>query len=83
MIEDGLHTFDANVCFFENSCFKLKKDGVYVIEDIEKKTFSRWETQIETWKQTYGSRYEYRLLEIPPPNPQTTDNNVLLIQRIE
>lgn len=83
VIEDGLHTFDANVCFFENSCFKLKTGGVYVIEDIEKKLVSRWETQIETWKQKYGAKYEYRVLEIPPPNPQTTDNNVLLIQRIE
>jgi hypothetical protein len=83
LIEDGLHRFDANVCFFENSCWKLKQGGVYVIEDIEKNTVQRWETQISLWKQTYGTRYEYRLLELPPPSPQTTDNNVLLIQRIE
>lgn len=83
LIEDGLHTFEANLCFFENSCWKLKKGGIYVIEDIEKKNISRWETQIQTWKQKYGERYEYRLLEIPPPNLQITDNNVLLIHRLE
>jgi hypothetical protein len=83
LIEDGLHTFDANVCFFENSCWKLKNGGVYVIEDIEKKNVPRWETQITIWKQKYGSKYDYRLVEIPPPNQMTTDNNVLLIQRIE
>ena len=27
IIEDGLHTFDANVCFFENSIHKVKKGG--------------------------------------------------------
>lgn len=25
IVEDGLHTFDANVCFFENSVHKLNK----------------------------------------------------------
>jgi len=34
MIDDGLHTFEAGVCMFENSIAKLKKNGVYVIEDV-------------------------------------------------
>jgi hypothetical protein len=34
MIDDGLHTFEAGVCLFENSFQKLRKNGIYVIEDV-------------------------------------------------
>ena len=34
IIEDGLHTFDGHVCFFENSIHKLKTNGYYIIEDV-------------------------------------------------
>jgi SAM-dependent methyltransferase len=34
IIDDGLHTFNANVCFFENSIHKLKSKGYFIIEDI-------------------------------------------------
>ena len=35
IIEDGLHTFEANKIFFENSIHKLKNGGIYIIEDIK------------------------------------------------
>ena len=34
MIDDGLHTFDAGKTLFENSFYKLKPNGIYVIEDV-------------------------------------------------
>jgi hypothetical protein len=34
IIDDGLHTFEANVTLFENSIQKLKHSGIYVIEDL-------------------------------------------------
>jgi hypothetical protein len=34
VIDDGLHTFEANTCFFENSYKYVRKCGYYVIEDI-------------------------------------------------
>ena len=37
IIDDGLHTIDANICFLQNSLKKLSKDGVYIIEDISLK----------------------------------------------
>jgi hypothetical protein len=37
IIDDGLHTTDANINFFINSFYKLKKNGVYIIEDISDK----------------------------------------------
>tara|TARA_Y100000591_G_C21625908_1_gene590252 strand:- start:11 stop:724 length:714 start_codon:yes stop_codon:yes gene_type:complete len=34
ILEDGLHEFNANICFFENSIKYLSKNGTYIIEDI-------------------------------------------------
>ena len=34
ILEDGLHEFNANICFFENAISFLKSDGVYIIEDV-------------------------------------------------
>ena len=34
IIDDGLHTLDAAVTLFENSFFQLKKNGIYIIEDV-------------------------------------------------
>lgn len=34
IIDDGLHTFEANDCFLKNSVHKLKSGGYYVIEDV-------------------------------------------------
>ena len=34
ILEDGLHEFSANICFFENSIDFLADDGFYIIEDI-------------------------------------------------
>ena len=34
IIDDGLHATDANVNFFMNSFIKLKKNGIYIIEDV-------------------------------------------------
>lgn len=35
IIDDGLHTYDANLNFFLNSFDKLKKNGIYIIEDVQ------------------------------------------------
>jgi len=40
IIDDGLHTTDANINFFNNSFSKLKKSGIYIIEDIKSQEFN-------------------------------------------
>ena len=35
IIDDGLHEVNANLNFFFNSFDKLKKNGIYVIEDVK------------------------------------------------
>ena len=42
ILEDGLHEYNANICFFENSIDYLKNNGIYIIEDVfykDKKKF--------------------------------------------
>ena len=34
ILDDGLHTFEAGICMFENSISKLSQNGIYVIEDV-------------------------------------------------
>ena len=34
ILEDGLHEYNANICFFENSIQYLDDQGVYIIEDV-------------------------------------------------
>lgn len=34
ILEDGLHEYNANICFFENSIKHLAVDGIYIIEDV-------------------------------------------------
>jgi hypothetical protein len=71
IIEDGLHTFNANVCFFENSIHKLKSGGYYIIEDI-----------INTEKHLFINKkypdYIFDLIEIPSL-VNKIDNNLLII----
>jgi|694.fasta_scaffold05171_22 hypothetical protein len=80
IIEDGLHTFNANVCFFENSIHKLKSGGYYIIEDIvitEKHLFIN---KINNeWKIKYPE-YIFNLVEIPSL-VNIHDNNLLIIYK--
>jgi len=48
IIDDGLHTFDAGICFFENSFNKVKPNGLYVIEDVTPQGLIRY---VEYFKQ--------------------------------
>lgn len=76
IIEDGLHRFDANVCFFENSISKLKPGGVYIIEDIVCKDIHLYENIIlDKWASVYKN-VSFRLVNIPHAN---TYDNCLLI----
>ena len=80
IVEDGLHVFNAQVCFFENSIHKLKVNGYYIVEDIGKGEINTWKNQINIWKNIYND-LEYNLLEIPINN-NITDNNLLLVKKI-
>lgn len=79
IIEDGLHTYEANVCFFENSIHKLAINGTYVIEDIMNKDIPRFEPKIDEWKIKYPD-FTFSLVRLQSEvNP--VDNNLLVVKK--
>jgi hypothetical protein len=79
IIEDGLHTFNANVCFFENSIHKLKSNGYFIIEDIKNDEKNLFYNKIEEWKNKYTDLL-FNLLCIPS-EINFADNNLLVIYK--
>lgn len=79
IVEDGLHTFSANKCFFENSIHKLAVGGTYIIEDILNKEVYLFEQQVRAWEAQYPS-FSFEMVRIPHHN--TFDNRLLVIKRI-
>ena len=77
IIEDGLHTFNANVCFFENSIHKLNKNGYYIIEDILNTELVLFNNKISEWENVYNY-LTFTLLNIPSTR-NNFDNNLLVI----
>jgi hypothetical protein len=78
IIEDGLHTFEANVIFFENSIHKLNPNGYYIIEDINIKEKEAFEKKIQEWKCKYEN-LQFSFIEIPS-KINKHDNNLLIIK---
>ena len=77
IIEDGLHTFNANVCFFENSIHKLKSNGYFIIEDIHKSEEYLFEEKIKQWEAQYKDCL-FTLLKIPSFT-NNCDNTLLAV----
>jgi len=76
IVEDGLHEYDANVCFFENSIHKVKPDGYFIIEDIFYTNVPKFNVKIAEWSSRYPN-FAFYLLSIPSKVNKT--NNRILI----
>jgi len=74
LLEDGLHTYDANICFFENSIHKVKKGGLYIIEDIVITGIRDYLNYFKNCKLPFE---EYQLIDLD--NPGNRQDNVLVI----
>jgi len=77
IIEDGLHTFNANVCFFENSIHKLKSNGYFIIEDIINYEEHLFINKIKEWELQYKNCL-FTLLKIPSLR-NNYDNTLLVV----
>jgi len=76
IIDDGLHKFNANVCFFENSIHKLKPNGYFIIEDIIHSEEDLFINKIKEWEHQYTDCL-FTLLTIPSSN--IFDNSLLVV----
>jgi len=77
IVEDGLHTYNANVCFFENSIHKLNPNGFYIIEDITKNDEHLFNKKIKEWELQYTDCL-FTLLKIPS-SFNNCDNTLLVV----
>jgi len=80
IIEDGLHEFEANVCFFENSIHKLSKGGYYIIEDVWNHEIKLFSPKIEEWREKYRDLLIDVL--ILPSSVNNNDNNLIIFNKI-
>ena len=79
IIEDGLHTFEANVSFLEASLDHLCPGGIYVIEDIAWEDVEKWNERLE---RVYSKRYpthEFAFVVLAKHD----DGNMLFIRQTE
>jgi SAM-dependent methyltransferase len=74
ILEDGLHEYNANICFLENSLHKLKKGGFYVIEDIVVHDIRHYLNYFENCTLDFE---EYQLIDLD--NPGNKQDNVLVV----
>lgn len=79
IIEDGLHTYEANICFLENSIHKININGIYIIEDLNGYNINRFESNIESWKIKYPN-FNFECVRLP--RPDVHDNNLVIVRRV-
>jgi hypothetical protein len=80
IIEDGLHTFEANMSFLNGSLQHLRPGGLYVIEDIAGEEIERWCGQLDSLSKRFPDS-EFALVEMANPLNELNDNNMLFVSR--
>ncbi len=78
ILEDGLHTFEANVCFFENSIHKLNDNGFFIIEDINTSNVERMREKCREWTSKFNVDAKVYMIEHTYNN---CDNNIVVIHK--
>jgi hypothetical protein len=73
ILDDGLHNADANINLFLNSFHKLKKGGVYIIEDVHFHNIDRMEKEL--------FMYNPETIILNRKNHRYHDNNLILIRK--
>jgi SAM-dependent methyltransferase len=77
IIEDGLHTLEANVSFLEGSLDHLRPGGIYVTEDIDWNRFDEWRDRLETIYSKQYPTYEFAFVVLANGGY----NNLLVVRR--
>ena len=73
IVDDGLHTFEANKCFLLASLHKLHANGIFIIEDVITPAISKYKDFLDTIP-----NINYHLFQLKY-NPRLDDNNFIAI----
>lgn len=79
IIEDGLHQFGANHTFLVNSIDKLKKGGIFIVEDLSKETQDAFRKILPELKAKFSLNY-IDIVVLPSPI-NDYDNSLLVIEK--
>lgn len=82
IIDDGLHEFDANVIFLENSIFKLSENGFYIIEDVKNALLHQWDDYLKDFCQK-NSHFKYIIFKIPNRYNKIDNNIIMLLPEVK
>lgn len=74
MIDDGLHTFEAGTCLFENSISKLATNGTYIIEDVSVPDLIKYRHYFA------DKNYHVRYINLIRSTVNIRDNNMVMIR---
>jgi len=74
IVDDGLHTFAAGKCLFENSIHKLSQHGIYIIEDVTVEDLALYQGFFK------GRDYSVDYVNLYRPDVPLADNNLVVIR---
>jgi hypothetical protein len=78
IIDDGLHFYKNNICFFESSFHKLTDHGEFIIEDVSIFDFQKY------FRKYFKKRkIKYYFISLYSNDKIHSDNNLILIKKIE
>jgi hypothetical protein len=79
MVDDGLHSFDANACFFDHSIAKLKSGGWYIIEDVRRDQAAQFQNKLMEWRQAHAD-LRFDLVSLPH-RANSFDNSLVVVHK--
>lgn len=78
IIDDGLHTFEAGLSFFEGMIKFLGEDGIYIIEDVTPKDMNLYKNYFIRLTNKYSVNFIHGHR---PNNVFAADNRLVIIQK--
>jgi hypothetical protein len=78
LIEDGLHTFEANRVFLEGSLHKVRRSGYYIVEDVAGPDLPRWREALPGYRAAHG---DFTFCIVTLPWFRTDDNTLIVAKR--
>jgi hypothetical protein len=73
IVDDGLHTFEANKNFLVDAHSSLSDDGLYIVEDVPEDDIKKWEAFLPD----FG--YDAAMILLPHSS-RASDNCLVLIR---
>jgi len=89
IIDDGPHTYSSNIIFYKNSIKKLKKNGIFIIEDVDLEFIDGLYNEIISYNNNNNINLNIVKIKIPWPTKFTHGcphilrmNNLIVLQKL-